>query len=135
MSNPFETSGMFSWFELMSADVEQSKEFYGQIFDWEFIQDDNNENYTLIKVKGVEHPIAGIFDRKAAMVENPQNIPPHWGNYITVRDIDSVVKNVQNLGGTIVVPVTQIPKVGRFSVIQDPQGAVISLMQYELCEL
>jgi hypothetical protein len=87
MSNPFETSGMFSWFELMTNDVQMSKQFYGEVFEWEFLQDTNNENYTLIKVKGVEHPIAGMFDRSMAMVENPQNIPPHWGNYITVKDI------------------------------------------------
>ena len=66
------------------------------------------------------------------MVENPQNILPHWGNYITIKDINSAVSKAKNLGGKVMIPCTKIPKVGIFSVIQDPQGAIVALMEYHL---
>lgn len=132
MSNPFETQGMFSWFELMSTDVEKAKKFYGEVIGWKFEQDSNNPDYTLIKTEGAELPVAGIFKREKAMVQNPEAIPPHWGCYITVKDIDKAVTKAKEIGGNIIVPVTPIPKVGKFSVIQDLEGVVISLMEYNL---
>lgn len=132
MANPFETNGMFSWFELMTDDPEGAKKFYGEVIGWEFETDSNNPDYTLVRTEGEEMPIAGIFNRKKAMVDDPGAIPPHWGSYITVKDIAASVGKVEKLGGSVIVPVTEIPKVGLFSVINDPQGAVISLMEYHL---
>jgi predicted enzyme related to lactoylglutathione lyase len=132
MANPLETNGMFSWFELMSADIEKAKKFYGEVIGWDFVQDSNNPDFTLIKTKGVDHPVAGIFKRDNAISNTPENIPPHWGCYITVEDIQTAVEKVKSLGGHIIVPITAIPKVGKFSVIQDLEGAVVSLMEYHL---
>jgi len=78
----------------------------------------------------VARPVAGIFDKKYAMTENAQKLPPHWGSYITVDDADASAKRVKALGGKIIVPPTDIPGVGRLAVIQDPQGAVVSLIAY-----
>lgn len=77
-------------------------------------------------------PVAGIFKRENAMAKNPENIPPHWGCYITIKNIDEALLKVKTLGGTVIVPSTQIPKVGKFAVIQDLEGAVVSLMEYNL---
>ena len=84
----------------------------------------------MIKPKGIDEPIAGIFDRKDALAENADSIPPHWGCYITVNDIAATTSKVEELGGNIIVPPTEIPNIGKFSVIQDPQQAVISLFEY-----
>ena len=56
-------------------------------------------------------------------------IPPHWTLYITVEDCDASATTVKQLGGTLVVPPTHIPTVGRFCMITNPQGAYISLIQ------
>ena len=132
MANPIETNGMFSWFEFMTSDIDKAKKFYGEVIGWEFIEDSNNPDYTLVKTEGVELPVAGMFKRENAMVKNSESIPPHWGCYITVKDIDSAVQKAKNLGGNIIVPITPIPKVGKFSVLQDLEGAVLSLMEYHL---
>lgn len=132
MPNPFETNGMFSWFELMTSDIEGAKKFYSEVVGWTFEADKNNPAYTLVKAPGVEHPMAGIYDRRKMMIENPEAVPPHWGSYITVTDIAAAVEKVEKLGGSVIVPATVIPKVGTFSVIKDPQGAVISLMEYNM---
>jgi len=60
-----------------------------------------------------------------------QGAPPHWGAYVTVDDVDATARRAEELGGKVLVPPQDIPGVGRFCVVQDPQGAVISAMTYE----
>jgi predicted enzyme related to lactoylglutathione lyase len=61
----------------------------------------------------------------------PPGVPPHWTAYITVTDVDAVAKKAQEMGGTALVPPTDIPTVGRFCVLKDPQGAVLAFIQYK----
>jgi hypothetical protein len=56
-------------------------------------------------------------------------MPPNWGIYIAVDDCDGKVAKAQTLGGRTYVPPTDIPKVGRFAVLADPQGAVFNIIQ------
>ncbi len=131
MSIPAKKEGTFSWFELMTSDVEAAKTFYGALLGWQFTTDNSGPmTYTNVALKGSKKPIAGIFDRSLAMVDNPEAIPPHWGCYITVENIDEKVERVVALGGTIIVEPKEIPRIGRFSVIMDPQGAVVSLFEH-----
>jgi predicted enzyme related to lactoylglutathione lyase len=127
MTNPLQTPGAVSWVELMTTDVEAAKGFYGDLFGWELEQAPmEGVDYTLVKV-GDRH-IGGMM----AMPEDmPQGGPPRWGIYVTVDDTDATVQKATELGGQVLVPPTDIPNVGRFAVIQDPQGAAISVMKYE----
>jgi predicted enzyme related to lactoylglutathione lyase len=59
-------------------------------------------------------------------------MPPAWGGYVTVDDVDAVVVRVAGLGGRVLLAPTDIPTVGRFATIQDPQGATISLITYAM---
>jgi len=59
-----------------------------------------------------------------------KGMPPSWDIYITVDDVDSTAVKVQSSGGKVLRPPTDIPEVGRFAVLQDPQGAVILAMTY-----
>jgi predicted enzyme related to lactoylglutathione lyase len=56
-------------------------------------------------------------------------VPPHWLGYITVEDAAATAAKAKQLGGEVKVPPTDIPTVGRFAVIQDPQGAVFSIIK------
>jgi predicted enzyme related to lactoylglutathione lyase len=76
--------------------------------------------YTLVKVGGTD--VGGIM----ATPPEAQGMPPMWGVYVTVDNVDATAKTAEKLGVKILVPPTDIPDVGRFCVIQDPQGAVIS---------
>jgi predicted enzyme related to lactoylglutathione lyase len=53
-----------------------------------------------------------------------------WSMYVTVDDIDATAKKVEQLGGKIMRPPSDIPNVGRFCVLSDPQGAVIMAMTW-----
>ena len=117
--------GVFSWCELMTTDVEAAKEFYTELFGWtaEAVTIDGMQ-YNLIKVEGTE--IGGIM----ALPAQAQGAPPCWGTYVTVDDVDATAGKAQELGASVIVPLTDIPEVGRFCVIRDPQGAVISIITY-----
>ena len=57
-------------------------------------------------------------------------MPPTWGIYITVKDVDAVAAKVKELNGKVFIEPRDIPNVGRFCVVQDPQGAFVSLIAY-----
>ena len=59
-------------------------------------------------------------------------MPPTWVPYVTVADVDALVKKVESLGGQVHMPPTDIPTVGRFAVIADPQGATINVITYAM---
>jgi uncharacterized protein len=127
MMNPFEQHGAFSWCELMSSDAPTAKEFYGKLFGWAMDdQDVQGMPYTVVGVAGTN--MGGMMTMPTHMQE--QGVPPHWGLYVTVEDVDASVKLVQELGGQVKMPPMEIPDVGRFAVIQDPQGAILSIITY-----
>jgi predicted enzyme related to lactoylglutathione lyase len=57
----------------------------------------------------------------------PEGLPTHWMVYFAVEDCDATAARAKALGGTVHVEPTDI-RVGRFSIIQDPGGAVCSVI-------
>jgi len=126
MNEPFKQHGAFSWCELMTSDVEAAKTFYSKLFGWD-TEDMSMPGMTYTVVKTGGNGIGGIM----TMPKEAQGIPPAWGTYVTVDDVDATAKTAGQLGAKLLVPPTDIPDVGRFCVIQDPQGAVISAITYK----
>ncbi len=133
MTDPrYTTHGAFSWNELMTTDPAAAKAFYAALFGWEYDEMPmdapgmEGQAYSVVKVKGTE--MAGIM----GIPPQAAGIPPNWGAYVTVDDVDATAKKVLELGGTILVPATDIPKVGRFLVLRDPQGAVLMAISYAM---
>jgi predicted enzyme related to lactoylglutathione lyase len=124
MTDGFRKHGALSWFELTTTDVRAAESFYGRLFGWKTEPWVGEGSYTLIKLGGEE--VGGMVSAPAG--ESPK--PPGWGLYVTVTDVDETAKKVPELGGKVLVPPTDIPKVGRFCLIQDPMGAVISAITY-----
>jgi len=127
MADRFKQHGAFSWHELMTPDPEAAKEFYGKLFGWQ-MQDMPMEGMTYTVVKSGDEDVAGMM----AIPPEAQGTPPHWGTYVTVEDVDSTVKQAQELGGKTIFPPKDIPEVGRFALIQDPQGAMIAVITYAM---
>lgn len=117
--------GVFSWNELMTTDISAAKKFYREALGWE-LQDLNNPglDYTIAKNGGRE--VAGIM----SMPKNAEGMAPSWGSYVTVDDVDARVARVESLGGKLCVALQDIPNVGRFAVIADPQGAMLAMITY-----
>lgn len=125
MDEQFKQQGAFSWSELMTTDAAAAKAFYSGLFGWE-MEDMNMPGMTYTVVKAGGKGVGGIM----AMPEDAKNMPPMWGSYVTVKDVDATARKAEQLGASILVPPRDIPEVGRFCVIQDPQGAVISAITY-----
>lgn len=119
--------GMFSWNELLTEDVAAASRFYTELLGWEAEEQEMDTGpYTLFKVDGEQ--VAGLMQLPEQAKQ--MGAPPNWGSYITVDDADAVAAKVEELGGKILVPPTDIPALGRFCTFQDPQGAVISVINY-----
>ena len=127
MNDPFKQHGAFSWCELMTPDVSAAKDFYGKLFGWQ-MQDMPMEGttYTVLNAGGA--PVGGI------MAPPPQaaGMPPQWGAYVTVEDVDATAKQAVELGGSLLLPPHDIPGVGRFCLIRDPQGAHLCAITYTM---
>ena len=125
MDEQFIQHGAFSWCELMTTDVEAAKAFYTKLFGWDSeAMSMPGMTYTVVKVGG--KGIGGIM----TIPKEAQGTPPMWGTYVTVDDVDLTARTAEQLGAKILVPPMDIPTVGRFCVIQDPQGAVINAITY-----
>ena len=117
------TRGRFVWFDLMTTDPEAAKAFYTAVMGWGTqVWENPGTSYTMWTVG--ERPIGGVNKLPDEAVAGGAR--PHWLAYVTVPDVDATVARVQELGGKVKVPPTSIPTVGRYAVIADPQGALIS---------
>ena len=121
--------GAFGWIELLTGDVAGAKDFYSKLFGWTLEDEPTEEgSYTVVKQDGNE--VGGIMTIPDEVKQ--MGVPPHWGIYVTVDDVDAVVKKAEAMGGMILKPPMDIPEVGRFCVLQDPQGAVIQVITYRM---
>lgn len=121
----YKTHGAFSWSELSTSDPEGAAAFYGALFGWQ-VQPPMPEmgDYRLASIG--DEMVAGIM----APPPGAPPMPPHWGVYMTVAHCDEAVEKAVALGGKLLMPPMDVPTVGRMAVLQDPQGAVFSVMQY-----
>ena len=121
--------GQFCWTELATTNVEECKKFYSELFGWQFKSSNfDGMTYTEISVGG-EKQFGGMWElNEQCGGETGEMPPPHWMTYVAVDDVDASVAKVWELGGKVCVPPTDIPNVGRFSVVNDPTGATISLI-------
>lgn len=121
--------GEFCWTEIVINDTESCKKFYTNVFGWEFNQSQAVEGemeYLEYNVPG-GYPMGGLFKMTKEMF-GEEMPPPHFMNYIAVDDVDATASKAFDLGGTIVVPPTDIPNVGRFAMIKDPTSAIFSIL-------
>lgn len=122
--------GAFSWNELMTTDVAGAKAFYGELFGWE-MKDEQMPDMTYTMLKAGDREVGGMM----AMPSEARGAPPAWGSYVTVDNVDERVEKVEKLGGTVIMSPRDIPEVGRFAVISDPQGAILTMITYnENCQ-
>lgn len=120
--------GAFCWTELATKDAKTAQAFYPQLFGWTAKPpSDPAMPYFEWVLEGTH--FGGMMEITEHWGPAWKEIPSHWMIYFMVKDVDERTARAQALGATIRVPPRDIPKVGRFAVIADPQGAVFSLFQ------
>ena len=110
--------GRFVWYDLMTTDPARAVEFYSRVIGWGTGNWEGPTPYTMWTNKGV--PFGGV------MPLPPNAGPPHWLAYISAPDVDAAVRQTTNLGGKTLVGPMDVPTVGKFAVLRDPQGAAFA---------
>lgn len=109
--------GQFVWYELITPDTDAATKFYSPFTSWGTQAFD--KDYTMWTTSGA--PFAGLYRLSPEMRQ--QGIPPHWMPYVESSDVDATARLATSLGGKVLSGPNDIPKVGRYAVLQDPQGA------------
>jgi predicted enzyme related to lactoylglutathione lyase len=126
-----EDRGRFYWYDLMTTDVDGAKSFYTKLIGWgTTLWEGGDQPYTMWTTK--DQPIGGVMTlpeeaRKAGA-------PPHWLSHVLVPKVDETLEQAKKLGGSVMVPGTDVPTVGRFGVLQDPQGGMIAVFAADKVE-
>lgn len=120
------SQGRFVWYDLVTPDLRAAQRFYQAVVGWK-IKDAGHPTmaYTLLQPPSLSDGmgVAGMMSMPAEMGA----APPFWGGYIAVSDVDAAADRVTRLGGTVHRPPSDIPNVGRFAPVSDPQGAMFYL--------
>ena len=126
MANEKPANGTFCWNELVTRDVAGAEKFYTELLGWKAADSGMpGMKYTMFKVDGKD--AGGLMEMPPDV---SKEVPSHWMAYITVDDVDAMAKKAGELGGNILHGPQDIPGLGRFCIIQDPTGAVVSLMAF-----
>jgi len=136
----FEKMNEFCWNELHTTNVKKSKEFYEELFGWkaEDIKCGDIE-YTLFKKDKTE--VAGLMlkpekgkcsckkeGKESKKEEECCCGKARWLSYVTVEDVDKMVKKVEQLHGEVLFKPMDVEDVGRIAVVKDNMGAVIGFI-------
>jgi predicted enzyme related to lactoylglutathione lyase len=114
----------FVWYELMTTDLGAAEAFYRQAIGWTIADAGMPDlKYSIASAGG--RGVAGMMTLPPEV--RALGVPPNWTGYIGVADVDAWAERIRAAGGTIHHPPTDIPGVGRFAVVADPQGAAFAL--------
>jgi uncharacterized protein len=114
--------GSLCWVELQTTDTTAAKTFYTSLFGWKTKDDPAYTEW----INGGAH-IGGMLKQPPEQ----EGVPPSWVVYFAVDDCDAVARRVQDLGGELHYGPEDIPRVGRFAVVMDPQGAPFCVIKLE----
>lgn len=127
MQHAIASGKTFPWHEVYTADVAGTVKFYSDVLGWgtdKMAIPGGEGEYTMLVANG--SPVCGVFD--TAMAEGA---PPHWATFIAVDDVAARVEKAVASGANVLVPVMEVPTVGKMSLIQDPFGATVWFFQGE----
>ena len=108
------------WFEIGTRDIKKSKKFYDAVFDWGLKTDPNFPDMEMIDTGA---PLSG------AIFKGPPEMPLGVSVYFQVDSIIETLTKVEEAGGMVIMPKTEIPMVGWFGLFKDPEGVMVSIFE------
>lgn len=111
------------WNELVTPEPAKAAAFYKTIgnFDASDAMEMPTGAYHVLKT--------GDKSRAGIMAPMMAGVPAMWVPYIQVDKTDATVARAQKLGGEVKVPAMDVPNVGRFAILTDPNGAAFGVLQ------
>jgi hypothetical protein len=124
MSEPL---GKYCWYELMTTDTEAAGKFYSHVVGWHLFEPGGpHAGYTLLQVG--DQGIGGMM--KLPDEACAAGARPGWMGYIWVPEVETALAKVVAAGGAVHKQPADIPQIGRFAVVSDPQGANFILFRH-----
>ncbi len=116
--------GRFVWYELLTTDPKAAVAFYTEIVGWKTQAWEGGDYVMWVSGQG---PIGGT----TTLPEHAKKAgaPPHWMANVEVADVDATIAQAKKLGAQVRVEPADIPNVGRFAVVSDPQGVALSVFK------
>jgi len=108
------------WILRPQTRAEVAKAFYGDLLGWEF-RDDEIPG-------GIYTTGYGRSDAVGAIDEQDEH-PPHWNNYVSVMSAEESVARAKQLGARILEEPFDVAGFGRLAVLADPGGAVLCVWE------
>jgi hypothetical protein len=116
--------GRFVWYEALTKDPVGAIAFYPKVLGWgTSTMEVTGQSYTMWTV--ADAPIGGVMQLPPDAVS--AGAPSHWLMYVGSDDVDATAKQAVDLGGKVCVAPQDIPSIGRFAVLTDPQGAMFAI--------
>lgn len=115
-------TGRFVWFELITPNVDDGVAFWTEA---------TGLGVTEMAMGEMTYKMFTREGKTQAGAAPPQmaGVPPHWLSYVSVDDVDGKHAAVAKHGGSSIVPPMDIPNIGRFAIVADPEGAVFALFR------
>jgi uncharacterized protein len=123
-------TGDFVWHELRTTDAKGAEDFYTHVVGWQAKSsgDPGGVPYKLLSVGDLS--TAGLMQLTPEMLAG--GMKPGWVGFIGVDDVDAYAKRIEQVGGKLHCPPQDIPTIGRFASVEDPQGAAFLLFKGSL---
>lgn len=125
MPSPEITPGAPCWIDLMTSDIAKARQFYGDLFGWEYETGDEEKygGYTTARKNG--KTVAGLMQKD----EDQAGMPDVWSTYLRSDDAEATAAAVTANGGQVYMPPMDVPEQGHMAIFGDASGAAIGIWQ------
>lgn len=113
--------GALCWNELDTRDVDAALAFYETVFG---LEAQRSPEYNEFKL--ADAVVGGCMQMPSGV---PDEVPAFWLAYFAVADLDVATATARALGASEVVSPMDAGDMGRFTVLEDPMGAVFAIIQ------
>ena len=117
--------GHFHWNELRTRDAERARKFYQDTIGWKFERTSTPDGRDYWLAFDGEKCVAGLFPLVGSQFDG---VPESWMSFLAVDDVDVRVAKAVRSGAKLVMPIFDVPNVGRIAMLMEPSGAGIGWM-------
>ena len=120
-------------FEIYADDPDRLQKFYSELFDW---------NFQRVPMPGMEYRMIQTVETdgrgapsqsgaiNGGMLKRPDGYNSKaWVNYVNVESLDASVEKALKLGAKVTKPRTEVPEMGWFAMLVDPEGTPFAMWQ------
>jgi predicted enzyme related to lactoylglutathione lyase len=103
--------------EVVGADGPALQKFYGDVFSWQ-LDTNNPGGYGMFRDENLT----------AGLGRSQDGGPGHVTFYVHVDDPEATLRRVEELGGRVIMPLTEVAPETNVALFTDPEGHIVGLM-------